>query len=262
MGIVRTDEWLVKDWYRPEALCERLQSHFKGKSPRDIYQELLHFGMFRRHMVNETEMRNFIKTDLWENAGKILNQYTEKWHGPDLPVFIFPAAKKGSFFHRGEPQKSGVSYPDKLFLFLPESINEKELEALFVHEYHHTCRMAALGKLAEENTLLESMIMEGLAEYAVFHECGPEYLGEWCTLYGEEGLGKFWKQLLRNNLNKKKTDKIHNLLLYGGKGVPRLLGYSYGFYLVDTYYKRKDFFIKSSFEISAKPFVLTEKHTN
>lgn len=46
-----------------------------------------------------------------------------------------------SGFWRGDENKSGVSFPNQLFLFIGEVENDKELEALFIHEYHHVCRI-------------------------------------------------------------------------------------------------------------------------
>ena len=54
-----------------------------------------------------------------------------------------------------------------MFLFLTPSLAEKELEALIVHEYHHICRLKILAKPYHEFTLLDSILMEGFAEYAV-----------------------------------------------------------------------------------------------
>lgn len=255
LAIIGTDQWLEKDWQQPEVLCERLRGHFPFGHESKIYQELVNFGMYRRRMYSQSEMDGFIKSDVWVKTSRLFTKYKAKWSGPDIPVFIFPAVRKIGFLRNAEPVKSGVSYTDKLFLFLPQEIAAEELEALFVHEYHHCCRLGARGKKAGENTLLDSMILEGLAEYAVFKECGERMLGKWCALYREDELRKFWKLLLRNNLDKKKTDKIHDLLLFGGKGVPPLLGYCYGFYLVKNYYKKNDFCMKKSFEISDKTFI-------
>jgi len=262
LGIIGTDQWLERDWQRPEILCERLRGYFPAGHENKIYQELASFGMYRKRMFSQTEMEGFIQSDLWKKTNRLFTKYKAKWSGPDIPVFIFPAVKKSGFLRSAEPVKSGVSYSDKLFLFLPLKIAPEELEALLVHEYHHCCRLRARGKKAEENTLLESMVLEGLAEYAVFMECGEAMLGKWCELYREEELRKFWKLLLQNNLEKKKTEKIHDLLLFGGKGIPTLLGYCYGFFLVKNYYKQRGFSMEKSFVISEKTFITLGKNDN
>lgn len=256
MAIIRTDEWLEEGWQRPEALCERLQDYFPGRKPREIYRELLSFGMYRPSPAIGKEVELLVESGAWEKVGKVFKKYREKWKGPDIPIFIIPADRRSGFFRKPAPQKSGVSYSDKLFLFLPNMEDTKEIEALFVHEYHHTCRINAIGKNVRENTLLESMIMEGLAEYAVSQECGEAYQAEWCSLYGEKELKHFYKVLLQNNLDKKRTDKEHDRLLFGGNGVPRLLGYCYGYFLVKNYYQSHRFSAESSFEIKESSFFL------
>ncbi|WP_197277473.1 DUF2268 domain-containing protein [Bacillus sp. FJAT-27245] len=254
MAIIQTDQWLEKGWQRPEALCERLEPYFPGRKPRDIYKELAAFGMYRPSAAIGKEVQLLIESGAWETMGRIFKKYRAKWNGSDIPIFIFPAAKRTSFLRKAPPQKSGVSYPDKLFLFLPHMEDIKEWEALFVHEYHHTCRINAIGKDVRENTLRESMIMEGLAEYAVLKECGEPYQADWCTMYGPRELEGFYNKLLHDNLNLKRTDKEHDRLLFGGNGIPRLLGYCYGYYLVRNYYQSHRFSVESSFQIKETSF--------
>lgn len=90
-----------------------------------------------------------------------------------------------------QADKNGYSFEDKMFLFLPANISDEELEALFVHEYHHICRLKKTGKRVLEHTLLDSIIMEGLAEHAVLDYCGKQYLLRWNSLYSTEALEKF-----------------------------------------------------------------------
>ncbi|WP_059173012.1 DUF2268 domain-containing protein [Bacillus sp. FJAT-27445] len=256
MAIVPTDEWLKENWHRPEMICKQLEPFFQNGKPQAIYDELLSFGMYRPSSMSGKEIEMLLESGAWEKTEQLFKKYQAKWKGPEVPVFIFPAAKKKAFFRKAAAQKSGVSYPDKLFLFLPIIEDPKELEALLVHEYHHVCRINTIEKEVRENTLLESMIMEGLAEYAVYHECGEEYLAEWCSLYEERELMHFFKVLLQDNLDKKRTDKVHDRLLFGGNGIPRLLGYCYGYYLVKKHFFSHDFSLKDSFEIKESSFFL------
>ncbi len=69
-----------------------------------------------------------------------------------------------------------------MFLFLTPLEDEKELEALIIHEYHHVCRMNKITKPIQEYTLLDSMVMEGLAEYTVENYCGKNYNAKWIFL--------------------------------------------------------------------------------
>jgi uncharacterized protein YjaZ len=107
----------------------------------------------------------------------------------------------------------------------------------------------------EDYTLLESLIIEGLAEYAVLKNCGQKYLASWCNMYAEEELEYFWDKYLKNHLNSKKKEKIHDHLLYGHGQIPKLLGYAAGFSLVQNYFKKSRLSTKLSFTIPASKFL-------
>ena len=54
-----------------------------------------------------------------------------------------------------------------IFLFVCGRNSLEELKALLAHEYHHICRLHQIETKETEYTLLDTMIMEGLAEQAV-----------------------------------------------------------------------------------------------
>lgn len=189
---------------------------------------------------------------IWEKAERIFNKYKQKWQGPEIPVYIFPM-DKGDFSLLQEGNgKSGVSFKQGVFLFLTPVEDEKELEALFVHEYHHVCRMAGQEKQLTEYTLLDSMVLEGLAEHAVAVECGSQYVGKWCSKYSEEELGLLWKRYLSSHLEIKKLEMLHDQLLFGMGKYPKLLGYAAGYELVKQYRQHKNFTEKASFTIPSE----------
>ena len=57
---------------------------------------------------------------------------------------------------------------------------------MLIHEYHHVCRLHHLKKDQKEYTLLDTMIMEGLAERTVGKYLGTKYLANWTKLYQED----------------------------------------------------------------------------
>jgi uncharacterized protein YjaZ len=183
----------------------------------------------------------------WDKVEQLFQKYKKKWNGPDIPVFLFPIAQSRGFFLREEKSKAGVSFPDKMFLFLSHYEDPKEIEALFVHEYHHVCRLRMLNKKMEDYTLLDSIIIEGLAEYAVLINCGREYLANWCRMYTEREISSFWDKYLKKQLGKKKNERAHDELLYGGGRIPNLLGYAVGFSVVENFYKNHNYSTKLSF---------------
>jgi uncharacterized protein YjaZ len=247
MGIIRTDQWLEEEFDSPLKICEKLMPYFKRQKPKEIYNQLVDFGMYR---PSRSALENFdwlIEQNAWDKVEQLFNKYKQKWHGPDIPVFLFPVAQSGGFFFREVKSKAGVSFPDKMFLFLSNYDDPKEVEALLVHEYHHVCRLRMLGKRIEEYSLLDSIIIEGLAEYAVLKYCGREYLADWCRMYKEKELLNFWEKYLKEQLNTKKHERKHDELLYGVGRLPKLLGYAVGYNIVERFYEIKNFSTKLSF---------------
>jgi len=239
----------------PKKICERLTDHFPGEvNPQKIYRYLLDFGMYKPNQKSRKTYEEMKSRKLWEKIEKIYLKYKSKWKGPDIPIFIFPMdASNGRLMKEGKG-KSGVSFKDKLFLFLTPIEDPKEIEALFVHEYHHVCRMNGLIKDPSEYTLLDSIILEGLAEHAVAENCGEEYTGDWSRRYSTEELAEFWKKDLSEKLSITRKDKLHDQILFGMGSRPRLLGYAMGYEIVKQYKHRKNFTEKASFKIPSDKF--------
>ena len=68
--------------------------------------------------------------------------------------------------------RAGVAFTDKLFVFMTSHTSDEEMLAVLTHEYHHVCRLKAINQSDETITLLDAMMMEGLAERAVEEYCG------------------------------------------------------------------------------------------
>ncbi|MEH7335847.1 DUF2268 domain-containing protein [Neobacillus drentensis] len=256
MGIIRTDKWLMADFEQPGKICERLKPYFNGQTAQSIYRQLTNFGMYSPSGSSKRNLNRLVEQKAWDRVERLFQNYKNKWSGPDVPVFLFPIGQSGGFFiRREERQKGGVSFPDKMFLFLSDLEDPKEIEALLVHEYHHVCRLQALNKKMEEYTLLDSIVIEGLAEYAVLKNCGKEYLANWCRMYSENELSIFWDKYMKKQLRSKKDERIHDHLLYGGGRIPKLLGYAAGYNIVRAYYKRHQYSTKLSFTAPSLDFL-------
>lgn len=255
MGIIQTNEWLEEQIADPIRMCENLVPYFDGISAREIYFRLTEFGMYKPSRTAMDSFKTLKNDNSWAKIGQIFKRYQDKWGGPDIPLFLFPVDQGGGLFRRPDKRKSGVSFKDKLFLFLSPLDDSKEIEALFVHEYHHVCRLNKLNKEMKEYTLLDSLIIEGLAEYAVLKNCGKKYLAQWCHQYSKEQLADFWKSYLQENLAVRKGDKRHDALLYGHGRIPALLGYAAGFSLVQEYFEKHRFSAQLSFSIPAAKFL-------
>ncbi|WP_342430256.1 DUF2268 domain-containing putative Zn-dependent protease [Neobacillus sp. FSL H8-0543] len=259
MGIIQTNQWLEEEFNRPTKICKKLLPVFQGQEEEEIYQQLLSYGMYKPSRATKGIYESLKKNNVWEKAEQLFHTYKKKWGGPDIPIYIFPIGQKVGFFTRQEKVKGGVSFHDKMFLFLSDKVSVSELEALFVHEYHHVCRLNKQEKGFKEYTLLDSIIIEGLAEYAVLKNCGRKYLADWCTMYTESEMLQLWGKYLQNQLNKKKIEKGHDELLYGGGRVPDLLGYAIGYRIVENYYQEHRYSTILSFKIPAKSYLEADK---
>jgi uncharacterized protein YjaZ len=261
MGIIRTDKWLEDEFDRPTKVCEKLVPSFNGLSAPKIYNQLTDFGMYRVSRMAKEIFNSMKEKMIWEEVEEIFLKYKRKWGGPDIPIYLFPIGQNRSFFSRQEEKvKGGVSYPDKMFLFLSGGLTSAELEALFVHEYHHICRLNKQTKRLDDYTLLDSIIIEGLAEYTVLIHCGRNYLADWCKMYSGAELDNLWEKFLQANLDIKKSEKRHDDLLYGSGKIPRLLGYAAGFKIVEDYYRNNEYSTKLSFTQPAKKYLITEQN--
>lgn len=253
-GVIRTDDWLENDFH-PKKICELLLEHFQGeKDSNKIYEYLLSFGMYK-HNRNSKKTFESLKADMmWEKTSKIYEKYRRKWNGPAIPIFIFPLDESNARLMREGKGKSGVSFKDKLFLFLTSLDDAKELEALFVHEYHHVCRMNRLNKCPSDYSLLDSMILEGLAENAVAENCGEEYTSDWTRRYSKEKLSFYWNDFISDQLFVQRNDELHDRILFGLGNRPKLIGYAIGYEIVKQYKQCENFTEKTSFHLSAVEF--------
>jgi uncharacterized protein YjaZ len=255
MGVERTDLWLKESIDDPDHICQKIIGSSDKTEANNLYQYLQTFGMYRPSQKAIQIYKELEKGSCWKKVEKLLVKYKKLWDGPDIPIYIFPLDNKGGLFYQRFSKKSGVSFPDKLFLFLTDLEDEKELEALFVHEYHHICRMQGLKKPIVEYTLLDSIILEGLAEDAVCELVGKEYVANTSKILPHKTFDQYWNNFLKEKLNLKKTESGHDELLFGWGFKPKMLGYTCGFHIVRMFRKEKHFSTKATFKLSSDLFI-------
>jgi uncharacterized protein YjaZ len=256
MAVINTRDLLESDFAKPSKIIEKYNTFISEPDPGQFYQYLKSHGMYTPSLRVKKDLGRLIDEDIWGRTKQIFKKYMQLWDGFDIPVFIFPYRESGGWT-RSRSNKSGLAFKDKLFLFVNSSISEKELEAVFVHEYHHVCRLNLLEKNSDKFTLLDSMIMEGLAEFAVSKHVGTEYLAHWTSLYSEKELLTHYQRYLKDRLQTTRTERLHDELLLGIKSYPTMLGYCMGYYLVN---KSKLLPVKQTFTISSDAF-LTQMDT-
>ncbi|MFJ7981053.1 DUF2268 domain-containing protein [Lysinibacillus xylanilyticus] len=240
MSVIPTDEWLkelivsqrLNHSKNPEdlqrsILCGRLGEIFIGGSPDEIQFELQQQGLFKSH--EKIDINKLKKQKVWEVVQKEFIYLKERWSGPNIPIYIFPITQVQTITN-----KNGVAYPNAMFLYIGE-LEKQELKALFAHEYNHVCRLQYLNKSLDEVTMLDSLILEGLAECAVEEIYGDKWLAPWLGSYSVDKMLEIWKGHFLPQINIQGLNN-HAEFLYGGK-LPQWIGYCIGYEIVRTYIK-------------------------
>ncbi len=234
MAVINTNQWKIDVYQEPIHLADKFEPYFPDATSLEIYQYLTMHGMYSR-VEDATVFTLFKKKDYWtviEKEEKILKKI---WKGPDVPIFILPSESRNREMNKEFNGKSGIAFRDKLFLFLSDMNSHEEVKSVFTHEYNHVCRLYHYEKSEKNYTLLDSIILEGLAENAVRERFGKKNNARWTSYYNETQLEHMWKTKLFPHHQVKKNDKLHHKLLYGLGFTPKMAGYCVGYYLVKKY---------------------------
>lgn len=234
-----------------------MRTSFLHKLP-NVFQkqlkQLSFYGMEQRESSLKEIIERMEEQKWWEKIRYFEAKYKGEWGGEDCPIYIYPVSTKYLKSNKSHIA-GGATFEEAVFLFLPtDQINGKKLEALFVHEYHHYQRLNKLSKKIEDFTLLDSCVMEGLAEHAVREYCGDKYVQYRTKLSKEEALEK-WNKYILPNINAGKNSKIHDELLFGKGNYGKYLGYELGYWLVDRYQESHPFSTKKALSLHSNHFL-------
>ncbi|WP_051314757.1 DUF2268 domain-containing protein [Alteribacter aurantiacus] len=234
----------AKNVYREEAfklqadmISEPLLRHFKDVPLLEWHHYLLAQGL-RKPSGN------------WEKFGVVLHkrgyikelqkyylQLKKRWAGPDLPVFLLPIDLTNEELMERLAGKNGVTFTKLIVLFISEDLSLESMKALLTHEYNHACRLFHQKNNEETVTLLESMVMEGLAEASVNKHLGKKELAPWTKTLSKDVCADWWKEVLSYKKDVKGR-KFHEHWMFGGRDMPKMIGYVTGFFIVDDYLNR------------------------
>ncbi len=223
-----------------------------GATAPEIYDYLKMHGMYRT--TSESILEKLPK-NVWSKVQKEYAVLQKEWSGPQIPIFIFPADETNPKIKREFNGKSGLAFKDKLFLFFSSHNTDSEIKAVLTHEYNHVCRLKKYKKNEAEFTLLDTVILEGLAENAVREQCGSTNLAGWTKYYSDEELQKIVQQLIIPNRNLKRNERKHSDLLYGKRFYPTMAGYCAGYYLVRNYLESNNQQTKTILGMDSREFV-------
>lgn len=264
MGVVATDRWLRTYWQKAknapihlryflqfDTIVKHPHSLFPHNDRREIHETLLMQGMFLPESDIGHWLRSLLERNVWkfvENEYEILRK---QWQGPEAIIYLLPVNEENDVIMNELGGKTGISFFDKIFLFVSSKTKHSGIQALLTHEYHHTCRLAQLGKSERELTLLDSIIIEGLAEFAVYERLGGREIGKWTTMYREQELQAMWEAIFRERLHIRGKDN-HHIFLYGNEEmrIPKWAGYALGYALVQScHLSTKELLTQSSQQI-------------
>jgi uncharacterized protein YjaZ len=249
MAVISTNQWL-KEYessksnsiernieLQKELLCEKLTPYYLDATSYEIHNHLLKHGLFLPSSLDTSIIDSMFKNDYWTIVNEEWRLLKKEWRGPNIPIFIFPSNIKNRQLRNDFNGISGLAHRDKVFLFVAGHTSTTQLNALFTHEYNHVCRLDLLNQNEEEIKLLDSLVLEGLAEMAVYERFGKDSLAKWTSEYPLEFALKSWDKWIKPNLDIKKADLLHHQFMYGKGKIPRWMGYNVGFHIVDSFVK-------------------------
>ncbi|MDC3413278.1 DUF2268 domain-containing protein [Aquibacillus sp. 3ASR75-11] len=267
MAVVSTDAWL-RDYVQNKGinksenmelqrqkLCSHLKPYFDHAFLDEIQNHLHEFGFFLPHPSDAERINRMKENNVWENTQRVFKELKEEWKGPDIPVFIFPSNIQNEMLRNDFNGKSGLGYRDKVFIFISDHTPKEEIRALVTHEYNHVCRLEYLNLPEDEINLLDSIVLEGIAEIAVRDYLGEGYVSKWAKLYRFKDALNWWMKWIRMNSNIKKTDDKHLHLLYGGGNIPKWMGYHTGYHLVLSYVRNNSTDLKTLLRLPSESIV-------
>ncbi|WNF35753.1 DUF2268 domain-containing putative Zn-dependent protease [Bacillaceae bacterium IKA-2] len=239
-----------------EVLCNPVAVYFEEYTAMELHKYFLDNGLFYPDAKIFQEIKGLEKKCVWEILECHYEKLQKDWNGEKAVIFIYPIERRNERIMKELKGKMGLSFHSVVVLFVTKEIPEKELKALLTHEYNHVCRLATINKDFDQLTLLDSMLVEGIAEVAVEELFGKEHLAPWVSLYSKKELLPHWSRVKR--LLHLKGKEKHDPILYGTSlynGFPKWFGYSIGYLIVSAYMKEhkeitmSELLKKDSFEI-------------
>ncbi len=251
MGIVDTYTWLKEHYKDPEEICRNFKKHI-SLSPAATYDYLLSRGMYRPVRNGIEEVKKLHQQNIWKELKREYSELRSWFNGPDVPVFILPSDSHNRYMQREYNGKAGLAFNTCIFLFVSSQNSIKELKAMLTHEYHHVSRLHVLRKKEKEYTLLDTVILEGLAEAAVAERHTETYHAAWVRYYTKKEAIYLWHRFLADDKDCKKGTRKHEELLNGLRFYPKMLGYCVGYHIVSDCIKHTNFQTKKLLNMKSR----------
>ncbi|WP_244668327.1 DUF2268 domain-containing putative Zn-dependent protease [Bacillus sp. NTK074B] len=228
---------------------------------KEELDSMLFLGMFNIHSGIEAlrkqfdrmlqlELESYIQTELQ----KLMIKYPS--HKP-IQLELFMSDEHDEFV---KEKLGGVSaftdWSGKMGFIVEASEGVKDtLKSVIFHEYHHHWRMSRLHMTAGEETLLDRLVLEGLAEHFVRVELGESFLGPYRDVLSEEEAWALWNTTYRHHINDR--GDVTDQYMFGNKDIdiPFWAGYSLGYYLVESYMKKNGWTVEELTGLPSASFI-------
>ncbi|SDO32604.1 Uncharacterized protein YjaZ [Psychrobacillus sp. OK028] len=243
-----------------EIICHPVMKFFPEVNSEVIQYELLKHGLFEPTEWKSVKkiLRRLERKSVWDIVKQEYNYLRELWNGPKVSIYIFPIKKVRTQGKKDVLRKNGIAYKRVLFLFVSPDLTKEEIKALLAHEYNHVCRLQFLNSPTATISLVDSLIVEGLGEFAVKQLYGKKLLAPWVNMYRSDEVNEIWRRYFVSALHIKGVQN-HQLYLFGNNNrpFPKWIGYHIGYQIVDSYFKKrgpfvmKELLLKTSSEIIA-----------
>lgn len=238
MNVYDSSSWVIRHYYYQMSIEDSFKRLFKQdlkKNKDEWFAFLIDQGMIP---ISEVKRKDWLKWRRKLNViehTRFIKNLKDAFSGPDIDLYLFPLNRSHTKIMNDLGGKNGCSFQTYILLFWVDDLALIKQKALLLHEYHHIARLHHQKVNEETITLLESMIMEGLAEWEVQKRMGKDHLAPWTSLYKEEEIKEWWNRLYKRNLQLTGRT-FHYPYLYGDiDGIPPLMGYQVGYYLVKQY---------------------------
>ncbi|ASK64474.1 hypothetical protein CFK37_18645 [Virgibacillus phasianinus] len=212
--------------------------------PEEELKSLLFFGMFNINrkidplehqlkQMHKLQLESFIKNELESLQKNFPTNY-------QITFELFVLDEDDDFV---KDKLSGVSaftdWDGKMcFVVYPDEKVRLALKSVITHEFNHHWRISKLAMKEGNETLLDRMILEGLAEHFVKHVLGESFQGPYKDALTEQEAKTLWNQTYHIHAFEK--GGITDPFLFGDseQGLPFWGGYSIGYYLVKWYLEK------------------------
>ncbi|WP_280769267.1 DUF2268 domain-containing putative Zn-dependent protease [Salipaludibacillus daqingensis] len=241
MKVYDSSVWVIKHHYFERSVSKLFEPLFNKdltKTDAQWLSFLVDQGMIPISKHTKKDWMSWRRRLKLEELTDFLLKLKRVFCGPDIDLFLFPLNSEHQKIMEDLGGKNGCSFSAYMLLFWIENLPLMEQKALLLHEYHHIARLYHQKVNERTISLLESMVMEGLAEWEVGNRLGKDYLAPWTTVYSEDEIKDWWFRLYQHRIHL--TGRVsHYPFLYGNiDGIPPMMGYQIGYHLVNKYLKQ------------------------